>query len=93
MTKTRKQQQREIAAREMAEMTARLEAALGGKVICEKCGATLDDVADVCSAPLSELCDGFVVIEIAKHPRGNAITEMCPEEQIARCRAIAGVIA
>lgn len=39
---------------------------LGGKVICDRCGATLDNYADVCSAALGDPCPGFRAIDDAK---------------------------
>lgn len=39
---------------------------LGGKVICDRCGATLDTFADACSADLCDICPGFTAIDQAK---------------------------
>ena len=80
MTKTKAQRARE-------EQIATVTRALGSKVICEACGATLETFDRVCSADLDALCDGFVCIELVQYPdAGN--TDGCPPEQIARCRAI-----
>lgn len=46
------------------ERTA-VEATLAGKVICDRCGATLADYAEKCTAPLNEWCPGFRAIEKA----------------------------
>lgn len=43
-----------------------VEATLKGLVICERCGATIDTFADVCTADLSDLCPGFNAIDAAK---------------------------
>ena len=43
-----------------------VEAALAGKVICDRCGATLETYAEACTAELSERCPGFEAIENAK---------------------------
>jgi hypothetical protein len=51
--------------RKQAETRA-VEAALVGKVICDWCGATLDDFAERCAADLLVVCPGFVAIERAK---------------------------
>lgn len=80
MTKTKTQRTRE-------ERIAAVERALGNKVICVACGATLETFDRVCSADLDAWCDGFVCIELVQYPdAGN--TDGCPPEQIARCRAI-----
>lgn len=43
---------------------SRVEKELGdGRVICERCGATLATYAEFCSAPLEEQCPGYVTIE------------------------------
>lgn len=44
----------------------RVAADLGDKVICGRCGATLDTFADQCSADLDDPCPGFVAIDEAK---------------------------
>lgn len=44
----------------------RIEAELGdGRVICERCGATLDTYSDACTAALDDPCPGFQAIETA----------------------------
>lgn len=35
-------------------------------VICARCGATLDTLADKCSADLDDACPGFLAIDAAK---------------------------
>ena len=45
----------------------RTEAALAGKVICTRCGATLETYSDQCSAALDDTCPGFIAIEEAAH--------------------------
>jgi hypothetical protein len=44
----------------------RVESILSGQVICSRCGATLDDYADKCSAPLESPCPGFLLVEGAR---------------------------
>jgi hypothetical protein len=39
---------------------------LGDEIICERCGACLDDYAGRCTAELSDACPGFMTIEDAK---------------------------
>lgn len=59
---------RQAIARERlrVERIARVEAALGdGRAICDRCGATLESYADICSANFDEACPGFVAIESA----------------------------
>jgi hypothetical protein len=44
----------------------RVEAALGdGRVICERCGATLETYQDQCLPDAADPCPGFVAIERA----------------------------
>jgi hypothetical protein len=43
-----------------------VERALGGRVICTRCSATLETFSEVCSADLSEACPGFLAIEQCK---------------------------
>lgn len=38
----------------------------GGRVICDRCHATLETFADVCSAGLLDQCQGFLAIDKAK---------------------------
>jgi ribosomal protein L40E len=40
-----------------------IENAIHQEVICDRCGATLETYADVCTAQLNERCPGFVLIE------------------------------
>lgn len=80
MTKTKAQRAQE-------ERIASVQRALGNKVICATCGATLDTFDRVCSADLDVMCDGFVCIELVQYPdAGNA--DGCPPDQLARCRAV-----
>jgi len=44
---------------------------LSGKVICDRCGATLETYSD-CPADLSDPCPGFVTIENAKQEFNEA---------------------
>ncbi len=39
---------------------------LGDKVICPRCGATLETWPDVCSATLADPCPGFVAYDEAR---------------------------
>ena len=60
---------RKHARRLQEQRHARVEAALGdGRVICERCGATLATFADRCTASLDDACPGFVAIEEAGKP-------------------------
>jgi len=43
----------------------RVEVMLGGRVICDRCNATLFTYADVCPAALNDLCPGYRAIEDA----------------------------
>lgn len=44
-----------------------VEAALGGgKIICDRCHATLDTFADTCTADLADECPGFTAINQVK---------------------------
>lgn len=43
----------------------RTEAALGDKVICDRCGCTLATYDEQCEAYLAERCPGFEAIEAA----------------------------
>ena len=43
----------------------RVERRLAGRVICNRCGATLETYADQCNADLAERCPGFEAIERA----------------------------
>lgn len=46
----------------------KVEAALGdGRVICDRCGATLETYADKCTADLDARCPGFEAIERASN--------------------------
>lgn len=47
------------------ERWRRTESALAGKVICARCGATLETYSDRCSAMLDDPCPGFMAIEEA----------------------------
>ena len=38
---------------------------LKGRVICDRCGATIDTYADACTADLDDPCPGFLTIEEA----------------------------
>ena len=53
-----------VKAQAEKDRRARVEA-LGDKVICDRCGATLADYADKCAAALNEACPGFQAIERA----------------------------
>ena len=41
----------------------RVETYLGDKVICFRCGATLESYANKCDVPLNVPCEGFLLIE------------------------------
>jgi hypothetical protein len=56
-------------------------------IICEKCGASLETFNDKCSAPLDEMCDGFVCIELDAYPDGRNLVA-CDPDQVERCRKI-----
>ena len=43
-----------------------VEAKLSGKVICDRCGVTLETYASHCPADLSDSCPGFMKIEATK---------------------------
>jgi ribosomal protein L40E len=45
-----------------------VEAALGDRVICDRCGATLGTYQDKCRADLADKCPGFQAIEAALDP-------------------------
>lgn len=48
----------------MNKVYAVVEAELGGgKVICTRCGCTLDTFADVCTSGLGDPCPGFVEVD------------------------------
>jgi hypothetical protein len=83
VTKTKKQREHE-ATRD------RVNAALKpveGKIICRRCGATLETFDEVCDAPLDDMCDGFVVVELAHYPDGRNVV-FCPEEQLTFARSL-----
>jgi hypothetical protein len=45
----------------------RLEDALGdGRIICDRCGATLATYSDACPAEIGELCPGLLAMEKAE---------------------------
>jgi hypothetical protein len=46
----------------------RIERLLAGSVICDRCGATLEQFATRCGAELTDLCPGFVAIDEAGRP-------------------------
>ncbi len=49
-----------------------VRAALGDGEICDRCGATIDTYAEVCTATdLTDDCPGFVAIEAALKPTGR----------------------
>jgi hypothetical protein len=51
----------------------RVEAHLGDKVICQRCGATLATYADLCNVSLDTPCEGFLLIEgVRLHIRRRA---------------------
>jgi ribosomal protein L40E len=54
------------ALKEYPEMLADVEARLGGREICRRCGATLATYEERCAAPLDEQCEGFKAIEAAR---------------------------
>jgi hypothetical protein len=59
---------REVRAIERAERERRqrVEKVLGdGRVICDRCHATLATYAEACAAPLAERCPGFEAVEAA----------------------------
>ena len=41
----------------------------GGRVICDRCGATLENWGTHCTAELTELCPGFLAIDDAREGR------------------------
>lgn len=45
-----------------------VEAALGDREICDRCKATFQNWADLCTAPLGEECPGFKAIDDARRP-------------------------
>lgn len=47
---------------------ARVEAKLGDKVVCDRCGAKLADIHKQCTAPLDMTCPGFEAIDKAGRP-------------------------
>jgi hypothetical protein len=61
MSRKRDEQRRRTVA-------AGVERALGDKVICATCGATLATYADKCSSPLDRPCEGFEAIEEVRNP-------------------------
>jgi hypothetical protein len=46
----------------------RVAAALGDKVICERCGATFKTYNDACSADLLDPCPGFLTVDAVQVP-------------------------
>ena len=50
-------------SKRLIELRAYVEQKLAGQIICERCGATLETFADVCTADLSDACPGFMAIE------------------------------
>jgi ribosomal protein L40E len=55
-------------SKQREQVVAGVEAALGNKVICNRCGATLETYGDKCSADLAEACEGFRAIEEVRMP-------------------------
>jgi hypothetical protein len=54
------------------EWVLRVERTIGdGRVICDRCGATLATYASRCSADLADACPGFVAVENAGAPTVN----------------------
>jgi len=47
------------------DQIARVHEKLAGRIICERCLATLETYDEKCSANLDDLCPGFVLIERA----------------------------
>lgn len=43
-----------------------VERSLAGREICQRCGASLDTFADICTADLNDPCPGYLAIETAK---------------------------
>lgn len=49
-----------------AERYERARIALGDRVICQRCGATIETYGfDTCTAALDERCEGFDTVEAA----------------------------
>jgi len=60
------------AARTLISMA--VEDALGdGRTICDRCGATLDTYASLCSADLADPCPGFLAIEAVRGPAAQQV--------------------
>lgn len=74
-----------------AERARRLHAMndkLAGHVVCQRCGATrMTEAMTGCTAELTEVCDGFIAIELAMYPDGRTVDGLAPTEQIASVRA------
>lgn len=86
MTKTKAQRERE----QLAAQRRAANEKLAGKVICETCGATLENMGERCKDALEDACDGFVSIELAMYPDGRTVEGIAWPEQIERCRKIVG---
>jgi hypothetical protein len=51
----------------------RVEAQLGDRIICQRCGAKLATYPDLCNVPLDVPCEGFLLIEgVRLHIRRQA---------------------
>lgn len=50
---------------DLKKRNAFIEERLGGDVICDRCGATLDTFAEACTAGLDDPCPGFMAVDAA----------------------------
>ena len=62
MSRARKRRRAEEARRRVLEA---VEQRLGGRPICDRCGATIQTYAEVCTADIDLRCPGFEAIEEA----------------------------
>lgn len=46
----------------------RVTAALGDKVICDRCGATFKTMNEACTADLLDPCPGFLAVDAVQVP-------------------------
>lgn len=67
----------------------RMNEKLAGRVVCARCGATeMSEAMQGCKAEITEVCDGFVAIELSFYPDGRTVLQLASERQIARVRSI-----
>lgn len=55
---------------------AAIDAELGERVICERCGSKLKEYAERCTADLDERCPGFQAIEDAHQRQRTALVRI-----------------